>query len=339
MQASHMPLVSVVIPAYNHARFVGDALESVLRQTVRDWEMIVIDDGSTDGTADIVQRYKDPRLRLLRQPNSGAHAALNRGIAEAKGSWISFLNSDDRFLPHKLERHLHVHAARPGLEASASRVRYINVSGQPFSKYSYYAARYRSMRRNSSQSSSLFSSLLVANHLITTSSLFAKRSALLDMGGFVGLRYVHDWFMFLSLASRQKFAVIEEELTDYRRHGGNTIREDDATGQIEDNMVLAWQVSAYMQQHPSGDQLRDIFMALRHNSRVDFELFSFFVLWRAYSKGDAGALDLLKGQDAWLLEYASRETRRRRVRRKARRFFQQIGLIGEMGMEILGLRK
>ncbi len=338
MHASHIPLVTVVMTAYNRERFVGEALESVLRQTISDWEMIVIDDGSTDGTADVVEQCKDPRVRLMRQSNSGAPAALNRGIAEAKGSWIAFLDSDDRFQPHKLERHLQVHYSDPAAEASASRVRYINELGTPFSKYSYYAARYRSMRRKSSKAPSLFFSLLAENHLITTSSLFAKRSVLLEVGGFVGLRYIHDWFMFLTLASRQTFTVIEEELTDYRRHGGNMIRENDPRGQIEDNMALAWQVSAYLEQHTTGGELRDIFMALRQNPRVDFELLSLFGLWRAYSKGDPAALDLLKGRDPWVLEYGSRKVRRRPVRKMTRRILQKIGLIGEMGMEILGLR-
>ncbi len=340
MGTSHTPLVTVVIPAYNHARFVGEAVESVLRQTVNDWEMIVVDDGSTDGTADVVQHCKDHRLRFLRQPHAGAHAALNRGISEAKGVWIAFLNSDDRFLPHKLERHLHVHDQHPGLESSASRVRYIDESGEPFAKYSYYAARYRSMKRQSSQASSLFSSLLAANHLISTSSLFAKRSVLMDTGGFVALRYVHDWFMFLSLASRQTFTVIEEELTDYRRHGGNTIREDDAAGQIEDNMALAWQVSAYLEQQPASmDALRDVFTALKQNSRVDFELFSLFGLWRVYSaQGHMGAFDRLEGQDAWMLDYCVRQLRKKRVRRAMRKKKKKIALMGEMGMEMVGLR-
>jgi glycosyltransferase involved in cell wall biosynthesis len=100
------PAVSVVIPTFNRATLVGYAIESVLGQTYQDFEVIVVDDGSTDHTPEEVARFGD-RIRYLHQKNMGVSAARNTGIRAARGKWIAFLDSDDRWRPAKLERQLH----------------------------------------------------------------------------------------------------------------------------------------------------------------------------------------------------------------------------------------
>src|SRR5205823_7692478 len=97
-----IPLFSVVIPVFNRARTLPAALESVLAQTEQDFEILVIDDGSSDDPAAVVAGFPDPRIRCVRQENCGAGAARNRGIDLARGRFIAFLDSDDRFLPHHL---------------------------------------------------------------------------------------------------------------------------------------------------------------------------------------------------------------------------------------------
>jgi len=96
------PRVSVILPLYNQARYVGAAIESVLDQTLTDWELVIIDDGSSDGSADMAARYVDPRIRLLRQPNCGVSEARNRGITASKGEQVAFLDADDLYAPAKL---------------------------------------------------------------------------------------------------------------------------------------------------------------------------------------------------------------------------------------------
>ncbi|MCX7013771.1 MAG: glycosyltransferase family A protein [Candidatus Sumerlaeota bacterium] len=95
------PMVSVVIPTYNRFRWVPEAIDSVLAQTFKDFEVIVVDDGSTDNTRETLLRYGD-RIRYLHQDNAGVSAARNRGILEARGEWITFLDSDDVWLPNRL---------------------------------------------------------------------------------------------------------------------------------------------------------------------------------------------------------------------------------------------
>ena len=140
-----LPQVSVIIPSYNHERYVGEAIESVLAQSMGDFEIIVVDDGSSDGSVDVVRQFKDARIRIFVQSNSGAHNAMNRGATLASAQWIAFLNSDDKFHPNKLERHLCAHKDDPSLEASASRVRYITETGEPVMKDGYLAMRYKNI--------------------------------------------------------------------------------------------------------------------------------------------------------------------------------------------------
>jgi glycosyltransferase involved in cell wall biosynthesis len=106
------PVVSVVIPAFNAARYLGEALDSVFGQTLTDLELVVVDDGSTDETPQVVQGYGS-RVRYVRQPNAGVASARNRGVAESSGRYVAFLDADDVWLPGKLERQLEALAARP----------------------------------------------------------------------------------------------------------------------------------------------------------------------------------------------------------------------------------
>lgn len=112
---SDRPRVAVIIPAHNYARFVGDALDSVRAQTLREWECVVVDDGSTDGTADVVDRYAaaDARIRCLRQPNLGVSAARNLALRSTTADLVQFLDADDRLVPWKLEAHVRFLDAHP----------------------------------------------------------------------------------------------------------------------------------------------------------------------------------------------------------------------------------
>lgn len=97
-----MPKVSIITPIYNGACYIGEAIESVLAQTWQDWELIVIDDGSTDVTPDILKRYTDPRIITIRQENQGAAVARNAGLDRARGEYIALLDADDVYLPTAL---------------------------------------------------------------------------------------------------------------------------------------------------------------------------------------------------------------------------------------------
>lgn len=126
-----LPLISVVIPAYNRSATIIDCLRSVERQTYQRWEAIAVDDGSTDGTADLIAGLagRDNRFRLVRQNrNRGAQAARNVGIRAARGEWIAFLDSDDQFFPYSLEARLEV-AIREGVSVVHSECNVLQADG------------------------------------------------------------------------------------------------------------------------------------------------------------------------------------------------------------------
>ena len=99
-----MPEISVIIPSYNHAPYIGYAVESVFSQSYTDFELIVVEDGSTDNSLEVLSGFSDPRLRVLTQPNQGAHAAINRGLRAAMGEYLAILNSDDLYHPLRLAK-------------------------------------------------------------------------------------------------------------------------------------------------------------------------------------------------------------------------------------------
>ncbi len=100
-------LVSIIMPSYNTAEYIGEAIASVIAQTYTNWELIIIDDCSTDNTEEVIRSIDDPRIRLLKNPiNSGAAVSRNYGLREAKGRWVAFLDSDDQWVPEKLEKQL-----------------------------------------------------------------------------------------------------------------------------------------------------------------------------------------------------------------------------------------
>jgi glycosyltransferase involved in cell wall biosynthesis len=110
-----MTCISVVLPCYNRVDFLAKSVPSVLNQTYKDWELIVVDDGSSDGTATYTSEIKDSRVHYIRQENAGVAAARNAGILASRGEWIALLDSDDYWMPGKLEAQLDFHQQNPDI--------------------------------------------------------------------------------------------------------------------------------------------------------------------------------------------------------------------------------
>ncbi|MGI6639690.1 MAG: glycosyltransferase [Desulfobulbus sp.] len=235
------PKVSVVIPAYNHERFIGPAIESVLQQTHESLELIIIDDGSTDRTAEVIQGYTDQRLQYVHQENQDAYNALNRGLSMVKGDFVAILNSDDIFMPNRLERLL-VEQQASSAQCLFSKVCLINDDGDRLDNpalwwnqwYADVLARYEA-------SGDLYTAFLQRNCLVTTSNLFMTREAMQTVGGFCPLRYLHDYdYMFrilLAFPGQVRF-LHQEPLLWYRIHGSNTISEAAIIGREQDKAVI-----------------------------------------------------------------------------------------------------
>lgn len=210
-----MPAVSIVLATHDDARWLDGAIASVRRQTQSDWELLVADDGSTDGTRDLVMRYaSDGRVRYLPGPHLERAAARNRGLAAAQGELIAFLDADDRWQPAKLERQVAALAAAPGAALCYTIARFVDAADAPL------AIR----KPPRAIDGEIFGALMRGNFIILA-SVVARRRYLVEAGGFDETLPVfgcEDWDLWLRLARHHPVTVVDEELTLYRRHDGNT---------------------------------------------------------------------------------------------------------------------
>jgi len=208
------PAISVVVPAHNAADTVGETIESALRQTMGDLEVIVVDDGSSDDTGARVEAIADPRLRLVRQENGGAAAARNAGIRQARGEWVAFLDADDVWLPHKLEVQLAVLEANPGVSAVQSGAYFVDDRLRPLE-----------VRRCFQPDDSLLTFLRFQNLPNAASTWVIQRGALERFGMFdASLAILEDWDISIKAARHCDPISIEEPLSLYRVHPGNRSR-------------------------------------------------------------------------------------------------------------------
>ncbi|MDQ5844102.1 MAG: glycosyltransferase [Acidobacteriota bacterium] len=195
------PSVSVVIPAYNNSRHLSHAVQSVREQGHSDLEIIVIDDGSTDNTVEVLEQLRGSDLRSIKQANAGPAAARNLGIAEARGEWIAFLDADDYWLPGKLSAQFDALQQQDGADFCYTDALLRFPDGHETI----------SGARNSG--GDLFSDLLWGNQL-ATGTVLVRRRCLAAVGPFnVNLRTGEDWDMWLRLASRFESVYLARVLT------------------------------------------------------------------------------------------------------------------------------
>ncbi len=230
--------ISVVIPLYNHERFIEAAIESVLRQSLTPGEIIVVDDGSTDRSAEILRDLcvAHPEIIFWSQPNQGAHHTINAAIHRATGDFISILNSDDLYRPERLEACWRLMQQEPATSAIFTGVQFLDGDGNPVASPWYEGARayFREV-------GDLSLALANANLVVSTSNLFLRRSVFCRVGYFAPLRYAHDLdFCLRLLASGESLAFLEHPLLGYRLHGNNTIAEDRRRIAAEHAAVLAF---------------------------------------------------------------------------------------------------
>jgi glycosyltransferase involved in cell wall biosynthesis len=195
------PLVTVVTPAYNIAKYVGETVDSVLRQTFHDFEYLVVDDGSTDNSVDVVRAHvgDDPRFRLVQGEHRGLSAARNAGVREARGQYIAFLDGDDRWHSKFLERQLRlIQSLPPDVGAVFCRSRLVLQNGTPVFLQWQRAGRYD------------YDDFLVnSNPARNGSSLLIRKSCFADVGGFdEELGHLEDLDMWLRIAANSKTPVL-----------------------------------------------------------------------------------------------------------------------------------
>ena len=205
------PTVSVIIPAYNHAQFIRESIESVLRQTLTDYEIIVVNDGSPDGTREVLKPFVDSgHIRYIEQPNAGQAVARNKGLAEARGEFVAFLDDDDLWPIDKLEWQVEEMRQNPSLCLVAGFARVFKGPDQEISIW------------NQGHQEVTVARLCESNPLTSPGQALIRRCALTAIGGFRREIWgADDWDLYFRL-TRQGSQIIRDRLAlHYRLHGSN----------------------------------------------------------------------------------------------------------------------
>ena len=235
---------TVVVPVWNAARWVGETLASIRAQTARDWVCVVVDDGSTDDTAQVVAGVAaaDPRVRLVRQRNGGVSAARNTGLAHlpADTSDVAFVDGDDLWHPHALASLRTALAARPDACGVTALARHVDEHGtgvQPGAQEARLRGRPTVVDGRlvllGTERDTDFASLAVAGRIWPPAVGLFRADAVRAVGGFdTTLRIGEDWDYYLRLARHGPFAFLDEVVVDYRRHPAS------ATADSMSRMVL-----------------------------------------------------------------------------------------------------
>jgi glycosyltransferase involved in cell wall biosynthesis len=211
-----MPKVSVIIPVYNGEKYIAQAVNSVLNQTYRDFELIVVDDGSTDRTAEILESYGD-KITYIYQDNRERSAARNKGICSCSGEYLAFLDADDMWLPHKLKQQVQLLDLSPETGLVHGIAFFINESG-------------RRIHQNGKQTigsfesgNEVYKSLLFEN-IIASPTVMVRRACFDKVGLFdESMTYTEDWDMWLRIAIHYRVDITRRPLAYYRINGGSLL--------------------------------------------------------------------------------------------------------------------
>lgn len=220
-------LVSVVVPAYNHERFIAKCLDSVLSEQYPNKEIIVIDDGSRDGTLKIVQEWAEARRRdisvtIRSRPNKGISATLNEGVSLARGDYIVPIASDDYLLPGGISKRVAYLEAHPELLAVCGDCQMVDDNGNLL--YQSCMRDYRHADPRDYATPEYVAASIVTRWILPGPCLMARRELYAKIGGYDEERKVEDWDFYLRMAARETLGFLNDCVAAYRFHASNACR-------------------------------------------------------------------------------------------------------------------
>ena len=211
-----MPKISVIIPAYNAMNYLPETLKSVLKQTFTDFEILIVNDGSSDDIVEWVSQITDPRVKLISQTNQGVSAARNMGIRKSQGEYIALLDADDLWEPVKLEKQVRKLEANPSIGLVYTWTSFIDQFSKP-----------TGVSIVSHLEGNVWKDIVVRDMISTGSSTMIRSECFDKVGLFDSdLCIGEDRDMWTRIAAIYPFAVIKEPLTLYRRHPQNTTKSN-----------------------------------------------------------------------------------------------------------------
>lgn len=223
-----MPLVTAAITTYNRARFLPDAVESILGQTVKDFELLVVDDGSSDDTESVIARYGN-RIRYVRQENQGRARARNTAVNLARGDLIAFCDSDDRWAPDRLERQLRVLENRPEVGMVHGQVELVDANGCPMREGT---AGHRALFTKAHRGGAHYAGYACECRCLS-STILIRRSVFETIGYYDPELPIEDYDLYLRLLLDYEVEFLDgPPLAQHRQHSENVQPRQLALGQI-----------------------------------------------------------------------------------------------------------
>src|SRR5574337_358326 len=230
------PVISIVMPCFNAAGYLPTSVASVIAQTLPDWELIVVDDGSTDHSSDWLRSQRDPRIRVIQQTNQGVGSARNAGLACAQAHYVAFLDADDAWAPHFLETMLAALKAQPHAVLAYcgwQNLGLMDGRGQPFIPPEYETPH---------KHETLFANCRWPIHAAMT-----LRSKVLEVGGFSHtLKNAEDYALWLEVAAQAPIVRVPEVLAYYHFHSG----EQASSNKLRAALQLLNAQKSYLRKHP-----------------------------------------------------------------------------------------
>ena len=271
-----MQTISVIIPTYNSEKTIKKTIESVLKQTFADFELIVINDGSEDRTLDIISQFNDPRVKVFSYPHAGGNISRNRGLEAAVGTLVSFLDADDIWTPDKLARQLQALQENESAKVAYSWTDYIDENGEFLRSGMHITAN-----------GDIYKQLFVANFLENGSNPLIYREALITLGGFdESLNASQDWDMWLRLAHKYNFIAVPSVQILYRISPG-TVSSNLARQEKSSLLVLerAYQARPSVGKHTWSISLANLYKymtckALQQPFNRQKGIAAFIFLWK-----------------------------------------------------------
>lgn len=220
-------MISVIIPSYNHEKYIKKCIDSVLSQTYKDFELIIIDDGSKDTSNEIIKSYNDKRIKHYMQENVGAHNTINRGLKLSIGEYITILNSDDEYYPERFQKCMNIFNENPNVSLISTWIDVVDAESKvlgtkmAWENMEPWSIENRNLSFAASDDYTL--NALMSNFVSTTSNMIFKRNVYENIGGMRNLRFAHDWDFLLRVCESYNCYNLKEPLLKYRIHNTNTI--------------------------------------------------------------------------------------------------------------------
>lgn len=266
------PLVSVIMPVYNGSKTLQRAIDSVLNQTYKNLELVIIDDGSIDNSAEIIKAIDDQRIRFIQQQNQGAAASRNNGFKQSTGEFITFLDTDDLWLPQKMETELQT------LSDNNARKAFV---------YSGYSAfnedkRLFNLPKLHTVSGNIFEAMLWNEGMIIPGNLMVHREIFEDIGGFPShYRYHEDWYFSMEMAHRFEGFATGQRLLLYQ-HSLSGKGRSQKFSDHERAVALYIKENDYLKQHLSAQQYQQFMDRQRKTLFCSYLMYNYWDKAKAY---------------------------------------------------------